>query len=298
MRSVLAGVVPGGGWRQVREESLHVTLAFLGHLEDGDAVAPVVRDAMRPITPLASGEAVLLPPRRPRVMAVRLEGDVSALQSSLSSALEAAGLFVPDKRPFLPHVTIARARDRPSRSLPHVPKLSFTAPSVSVYRSHLSPKGARYEALATFPVLSIASDPAALREVRLAALADSPRAFLKTYAEEAALPSSWWSDLARRSATGVMDRVFLAPEGGGIAGGHLEGEDVVLWGMWVAPGVRGSGLGGALLRAVVDWARSIGAARVVLSVRDGVPEAAGLYRSAGFAATHREGDQTHFEQRA
>jgi GNAT superfamily N-acetyltransferase len=64
--------------------------------------------------------------------------------------------------------------------------------------------------------------------------------------------------------------------------------------MGVAPPARGSGLGRALLGAVMGWARSVGAARVVLAVRDGVPHAASLYESAGFAVTGREGDQTHF----
>ena len=284
---------PGEGWRPVPRESLHVTLAFLGRREDPEAVVAAVDGAMRPVTSLALDEVIVLPPRRPRVMAVRLSGDVSDLQSAVATALDAV-----ERRAFLPHVTIGRARaERPSRSLPELPAMSFAAPSVSVYRSHLSPKGARYEALASFPLLTIASDPAAVRAVRLAALADSPGAFLKSLAEEAALPDSWWESLASRSAAGVTGRVFLAPEGRGMAGGHLEGEDVVLWGLWVAPSSRGRGLGRALLSAVVGWARSIGAPRVVLAVRDGVPHAASLYESAGFEATHREGDQAHFELR-
>ena len=290
VREALHRIPPTQGWRAVPLESLHVTLAFLGDRDDPDAVVVAVREAMRPITSLASGEAVLLPPRRPRVMAVRLSGDVSELQSAVAVALDAV-----EGREFLPHVTIGRARgDRPSRDLPEVPSMSFVAPSVSVYRSHLSPKGARYEALATFPVLTIAADPAALRAVRLAALADSPGAFLKSHAEEAAAPASWWESLASRSARGVTDRVFLVPDGCGMAGGHLEGGAVELWGMWVSPSSRGSGLGRALLEAVVSWARSIGAPRVVLSVRDGFPGARELYESAGFVATRREGDQTHF----
>ena len=287
MRAALPA--PGEGWRAVPVGSLHVTLAFLGERDDPEEVVAAVRASMRPITALTLAGAVLLPPRRPRVMAVRLAGDVSALQSAITVALG-----VVERREFLPHVTIGRAKGRPSRAVPEVPSLSFLAPSVSVYRSHLGPKGARYEALASFPVLTIASDAAALRDVRLAALADSPGAFLKTHAEEAAAPDSWWSGLAARSAAGVIDRVFLAPDGAGMAAGHLEGEDVELWGMWVAPSARGSGLGRALLDAVVSWARSIGAPRVVLAVRDGVPGAASLYESAGFVATHREGDQTHF----
>ena len=287
MRSALPE--PGEGWRALPADSLHVTLAFLGEVEDAGAIVEAVRSAMRPITSLSLGGVVLLPPRRPRVMAVRLAGDVSELQSAVAAAVD-----VVERRAFLPHVTIGRARGRPPSELPSVPSLSFAAPSVSVYRSHLSPTGARYEALASFPVLTIASDPEVVREVRLAALADSPGSFRMTLAEESAAPASWWTSVASRSAAGVTDRVFLAPDGAGMAGGHVEGEDVVLWGMWVAPAARGSGLGRALLSAVVGWAQSIGAARVVLSVRDGVPHAASLYTSAGFAPCGRDGDETHF----
>ena len=146
-------------------------------------------------------------------------------------------------------------------------------------------------------MLTIAADARALREVRLAALADAPGSFLKTLDEEAALPGAWWTSLAERSAAGVTDRVFLAAGGAGMAGGHLEGEDAVVWGMWVAPAARGAGLGRALLRGVLGWARSAGAVRAVLAVRDGVPGAASLYAAAGFEPTHREGDQQHLALR-
>ena len=129
-----------------------MTLAFLGSLEAAEPVCEAVRGAMRPAGSLSLSEAVLLPPRRPRVMAVKLAGEVGELQASVSGALAAAGLYTPEKRPFLAHVTIGRARGRPSRSLPVVPPMSFAAPSVSVYSSVLSSKGARYEALATFPL--------------------------------------------------------------------------------------------------------------------------------------------------
>lgn len=145
---------PGEGWRRVPAESLHVTLAFLGSLESAAPVCQVVGRSLRPVGRLSLGEAVLLPARRPRVMAVRLAGEIGELQSSVSGALAEAGLYTPEKRPFLPHVTIGRARDRerPSRHLPAVPPASFSAPSVTVYRSLLSPKGARYEAVERFPV--------------------------------------------------------------------------------------------------------------------------------------------------
>lgn len=297
VREALGALPLGEGWRRVPVESLHVTLAFLGDLESATPVVDSVRSALRPVGRLSLGEAVCLPPRRPRVMAVRLRGDLGEMQAAVAGALVAAGLYEPETRPFLAHVTIGRARDRPSRELPAVPSLSFAAPSVSVYASHLSPKGARHEALATFPVVTVASDPEELRAVRLAALADTPAAFQMTLEEEAAKPAAWWEDLAARSAAGATDRVFVAGGGAGMAAGRWQDDYVHLWGMWVAPAARGTGVGRALVAAVVDWARSTGAARVLLSVLDGVPRAADVYAAAGFVhAGHRDA-QTHFELR-
>ncbi len=296
VRSALAALPLGEGWRRVREESLHVTLAFLGSLDSAELVISALRDPLPAISRLSLGAPVLLPPRRPRVAAVKLAGDLLALQAGVAGRLSSAGLYTPESRPFLAHVTIGRARgDRSSRELPAVPSLAFAAPSVSVYSSELSPKGARYVALASFPVITVASDPAALRAVRLAALIDSPGSFKTTVAEEEARPPWWYEDLAARSAAGVAARVFHAPDGQGMVGARLDGDEVRLWGMWVAPSARGRGVGHALVGAVVEWARSVGAARVELSVRDGLPAPAALYAAAGFEPTGRhEGEETFF----
>jgi hypothetical protein len=40
---------------------------------------------------------------------------------------------------------------------------------------------------------AVASDAAALREIRLASLAADPQAFGSTYARDAAHPASWWA---------------------------------------------------------------------------------------------------------
>jgi 2'-5' RNA ligase len=57
---------------------------------------------------------------------------------------------VPERRRFLPHVSVARVRGRaPEDPLPDLPEMgSFDATSLTLFRSRLSPKGARYEALA------------------------------------------------------------------------------------------------------------------------------------------------------
>lgn len=148
-----------GGLRVLEAEQLHVTLCFLGWQAENEvsevagAVSEVVTVGERPA--LSVGEAVWLPPRRPRVLAVRLEdrdGRLSALQARLSERLQAGGWYEPERRAYLPHITAARAgRNANVRAGPVAgpSPLSFTGEHVTLFRSLLSPRGARYEALAS-----------------------------------------------------------------------------------------------------------------------------------------------------
>ena len=82
----------------------------------------------------------------------------AALQGAASAALEAGGWYRPEKRPFWPHLTLARVkrgerRVAPLAGEPRPPSEPFEAPVVTLYRSTLRPQGALYEPLArTLPV--------------------------------------------------------------------------------------------------------------------------------------------------
>lgn len=125
----------------------------------------------------------------------------------------------------------------------------------------------------------------ALREVRLRALADSPGAFLRTYDEEAALPDDEWQ---RRAEERVTFLAWVDGEPAGMVGAHVppDVDDAVeLVAMWSAPEHRRRGVGRALVEAVVGWARSTGAGRVVLWVMRGNDAARVFYESVGFRLT-------------
>ena len=143
--------------RPVREEYLHATLVFLGYrpekaIEEIARVAFEAAGALRaPSLAPAGIEAV--PRRRPRLFALALEdegGRAAALQTAAEAALADAGHHRPEKRPWWPHVTLARVKARARAEpleAPPPPAGSFAAPDVVLYRSLLRPEGARYEAL-------------------------------------------------------------------------------------------------------------------------------------------------------
>jgi len=123
-----------------------------------------------------------------------------------------------------------------------------------------------------------------LRQVRLQALTDSPRAFASTLAREQAFDEAEW----RRRADGTCWLAWDDERVVGTAG--LVPDDVSpsalqLVGMWVAPAVRGNGAAAALVEAACAFARTAGVPEVCLWVADGNERARRSYARWGFVAT-------------
>ena len=142
--------------RPVHANSLHATLRFLGACTP-DAV-PGIELACESVGGFPVGELALagplwLPRRRPRVLAVAITdsaGHLSDAQALLSGALAAGGICAPEKRPFFPHVTVARVRGServPEPELPPPAAVAFVPRSIALYRSHLGRGPAQYEVL-------------------------------------------------------------------------------------------------------------------------------------------------------
>lgn len=144
--------------RPVAAGALHLTLVFLGYRPEKEieAIAATAFEPLRGLEPVELHPAGVrpLPPRRPRLFALDLAdpgGACVALQAAAEGALAAARFHRPEKRPFWPHITLARVkRDRRADPLEveEAPPGPFHAADVVLYRSLLSPKGARYEPLA------------------------------------------------------------------------------------------------------------------------------------------------------
>lgn len=144
--------------RRIRRDSLHLTLAFIG------AVSPGQLAVLRDIGGKIHGEVFDLEfdrvgcwPHNRIVWAgcSRVPSRLRRLSNTLASALEQAG-FVLDKRPFAPHVTLAR-----KARCDNLPKLTQPIPwrvsEFALVESSLPPSGANYRVLDCWP-LQLAAD--------------------------------------------------------------------------------------------------------------------------------------------
>jgi RimJ/RimL family protein N-acetyltransferase len=129
-----------------------------------------------------------------------------------------------------------------------------------------------------------AGDVAIYRELRLEALANNPEAFGASWEDESVKPRSWWTERLEANAVfgGWIDRSPLL----GIAGFHVNGaaklrHKGILWGMYVRPDGRGTGLAASLVQRVIEQARPL-VEEICLTVVSSNAAAHRLYRAAGF----------------
>lgn len=151
--------------RWVRPENWHVTVKFLGRTWPRlvSWVTSACREAAGQIRPFRlgiEGMGAFPGATRARVLWVGLEdpdGSLRALAGALDERL--AREFAPEKRAFTAHLTVARCNP-PVPIREHAEELAATRFDVEpfrigelvLYRSHLSPRGARYEPLERFPL--------------------------------------------------------------------------------------------------------------------------------------------------
>jgi len=139
------------GGRLVARGHLHVTLAFLGSRPavEVDAIVRVLRDAVA-----AGSEPIVLEPTRWRetrsvgmLVLADQGGAATGLARRCHAGLEALGVYRPEARPWLAHVTLLRFRERPRLEPPLPGTGTFVPSDAAAYLSRLHPTGARYEVL-------------------------------------------------------------------------------------------------------------------------------------------------------
>jgi len=159
----------GSAVRWIKPEGIHVTLKFLGevHVKKLPSIKLAIQEAVVGHSPFElefSNIGTFGGREGLRIMWVGIAGDVlrlEALVRSVNAALAVVG-FEPERRPFRPHLTLGRVRDEiPTRQRAEievavgkmeVPPSTWRTTQVSLMRSRLTPQGAVYEALATFPL--------------------------------------------------------------------------------------------------------------------------------------------------
>ena len=144
--------------------NLHITTKFIGEWPESrlDQLKAALA-AVEPRTPVAVQlrRVGFFPnPHAPRVFWCGIEAPgLEALASATDRATSALGIPA-ETRPFSPHLTLARIKDRtdlqPLRegiaALPSLDFGSFEAPAFFLYRSTLLPSGSVYTKLAEFPL--------------------------------------------------------------------------------------------------------------------------------------------------
>ena len=106
----------------VDPQSIHLTLKFLGNVDADkiDSITQAIQDAASTVTSFdlkINGLGCFPNPRRVQTIWIGLTGDIDklqALQRNIESYVSPLG-FPTEKRPFTPHLTLARVREYVNR---------------------------------------------------------------------------------------------------------------------------------------------------------------------------------------
>src|SRR5262245_2297509 len=113
-KRLVAAIGSRGGLRSVRADHMHLTLVFMGHVDDakGPEIAAVTSETVAQAAfDLAFGGVGVFPPHgRPNVLWVGVTdgaSEVTSVQREMASRVERFGIEL-ERRPFHPHLTLAR----------------------------------------------------------------------------------------------------------------------------------------------------------------------------------------------
>lgn len=156
------------GFRWVRPEAIHLTLRFLGEIEESvvdeiDARLGQLVTGHEPISLSAAGLGFFPGPEKPRVVWAGLEGQterLAGLQKDVQAQMQGLPVHKEEDRGFTPHLTLARiphfrGASGISTILQAAPEArfgEFVVDRVFLYKSRLTPEGASYTKLKQYPL--------------------------------------------------------------------------------------------------------------------------------------------------
>lgn len=156
----LGGGIPGARWIEAR--NLHVTLRFIGEVEEGLAaeIDEALAELRAPGFELSLEGFGTFGRAKPNHLwaAVEKAPELLHLQAKVEAALARLGL-VPEGRKYLPHVTLARFKEAPVGRIQDF--IAGNSPfhagpwrvdSFVLFSSHLGRAGAEYQAEAEYPL--------------------------------------------------------------------------------------------------------------------------------------------------
>jgi 2'-5' RNA ligase len=159
--TLMGSGIPGARW--VAAHNLHITLRFIGEVEEGlgEDIHEVLASLADPAFAVTlEGLGTFGSRRQARALWVGVERSsaLAHLQGKVETAVVRLGL-APEPRKFTPHVTLAWLKNAPLQRIQDfiAGNSPFRAGPVAVehfvlFRSHLSRNGAEYEAVARYPL--------------------------------------------------------------------------------------------------------------------------------------------------
>lgn len=156
----------GADVKWVRQENLHITLKFLGNIDEGQ-IGPIgsrISDIALKHTNFdftLTGTGAFPDYRKARVLwiGIRDHNHLLSVVRDLDEAMEREG-FDRERRPFSPHITIGRVRsprgiDKLAAELVKYKNMDFgtqSAGSIHLVKSILKPGGAEYNTISSAPL--------------------------------------------------------------------------------------------------------------------------------------------------
>ncbi|HSA59280.1 MAG TPA: RNA 2',3'-cyclic phosphodiesterase [bacterium] len=156
------------GFRWVRPEAIHLTLRFLGEIEE-EMIATIdgrlaqLAGSFEPMSLEAAGLGFFPGPEKPRIVWAGLTGEIDRLadlQRHVQETVEDLSVHQEKDRAFAPHLTLARIPNfRGASGVSAVLKAAsearfgaFTVDRLFLYKSRLTPEGASYTKLKEYPL--------------------------------------------------------------------------------------------------------------------------------------------------